>query len=466
MESSNISNLQNIKKIHFIGIGGSGMFPLAQILKARGFEITGSDIYESDTLDKVRKLGIPVNTEHRKENIKDQDLIVFSAAIKESNPEIQAAKEKNIPIIERSVMLGLIFNNYKNSIGVSGTHGKTTTTSMITSVLLDAKKDPTAVIGGTLPKISGNSCAGESDIIVAEACEYVDSFLHLHPKISVITNVDADHLDYFGTLENVKKSFHQYASQTTDLIVVNGDDKNAKDTAENTNASKIFFGLSKENDYFADNIEFNKKQQARFDIFKGNEKIIHIELSVPGNHNIYDSLAAFIVCLNLGVSPTDIQKSLKMFTGAHRRFEILGEINGITVADDFAHHPTEIETTLKAAVNMGFNKVWAIFQPHTYSRTYMLLDDFVKALSVADKVIISEILPVREVNTYGIHSEDLVKKMSNGKYIPTFEEICDYITENAQSGDLVLTLGGGNVYKCANMIVDKLYIISKLGVFK
>ncbi len=456
MKSCDIDNLEKIKKIHFIGIGGSGMFPLAQILKEHGFEITGSDIYESDTMEKVRKMGISVATKHKKENIKNQDLVVFSAAIKEINPEIQAAKEKSIPIIERSIMLGIMFNNYKNSIGVSGTHGKTTTTSMITSILLDAQKDPTAVIGGTLAKIGGNSCAGESDIIIAEACEYVDSFLHLHPKFSVITNVDADHLDYFETLENVKKSFHQYASQTTGLIVVNGDDKNAKDVVKNTTASKIFFGFSKENDYFADNIEFNEKQQAKFDVFKGNQKIIHFELSVPGNHNIYNALAAFIVCSDLGVSPEIIQKSLKAFTGAHRRFEILGEINGITVADDFAHHPTEIETTLKAAVKMGFNQVWAVFQPHTYSRTSMFLDDFAKALSIADKIIVSEILPVRETNTYGIHSEDLVAKIDNGKYINTFEEISDFVINNAQSGDLVLTLGGGNVYKCANMIVEAL----------
>lgn len=456
MKSSNINNLDGIKKIHLIGIGGSGMFPLAQILKAQGFEITGSDIYESDTMEKVKKMGITTNMEHKAENITNQDLVVFSAAIKESNPEIMSAKEKNIPIIERSVMLGILFNKYKNSVGVSGTHGKTTTTSMITSILLDAKKDPTAVIGGTLPKINGNSCAGKSDIIVAEACEYVDSFLYLYPRISVITNVDADHLDYFGTLENVKKSFHKYASQTRDLLIVNGDDVNSRDVAEDTKASKTFFGISKENDYFADNIEFSERQHARFDVFKGNEKMTRLELSVPGKHNIYNALAAFIVCLNLGVSAEDIQKALKTFTGAHRRFEILGEINGITVADDFAHHPTEIETTLKAATNMGFSRVWAIFQPHTYSRTSMLLNDFARVLSIADKVIVSEILPVREVNTYGVHSKDLVEKIDNGEYIPTFEEICDYIIKNAQSGDLILTLGGGNVYKCANMIVAKL----------
>ncbi len=456
MESSEIQSLDGTKKIHFIGIGGSGMFPLAQILKVRGFEITGSDNYESDTLEKIRDMDIELNLEQKKENITDQDLVVFSAAIKESNPEIQAAKEKNIPIIERSVMLGIIFNEYKNSVAVSGTHGKTTTTSMITSILLDAKKNPTAVIGGTLPKIGANGCVGKSDIIVAEACEYVDSFLCLEPSISVITNVDADHLDYFGTVENVKKSFHKFAAQTKDLIVACGDDKNTKDSVENTEAQKVFYGFSKENDYHANNLEFNERHQANFDVFKGDKKTIHLELSVPGSHNVCNALAAFIVCSHLGVPKNDIQKSLKEFTGAHRRFEFLAEINGITVADDFAHHPVEIEATLNAATKMGFNRVWAIFQPHTFSRTSMFLDDFAKVLSIADKIIVSEILPVRETNTYGIYAEDLVEKIDNGIYLKTFEEICDYVTKNAQSGDLILTLGGGNVYKCANMIVDKI----------
>lgn len=456
MQSSNINNLNHIKKIHFIGIGGSGMFPLAKILHLKGFTVTGSDVYESDTLEKVKKLGIKVYSNQKKENIQNPDLVVFSAAIKESNPEIIAAKEKNIPIIERSVMLGIIFKNYKNSVAVAGTHGKTTTTSMITSILLDSGKDPSAVIGATLKKINGNSCTGKSDIIVGEACEYVDSFLQLFPMISVITNVDADHLDYFGNLENVKKSFGKFASQTQKLIVANGDDENTRDSVKNTSIKKIFFGTNDHNDYVAQNIVFTKLQQAQFDIFHKDKKIAHIELTVPGKHNMYNALAAFIVCCELGVPISEIENSLKKFTGAHRRFEILGQIHGITVIDDFAHHPTEITATLSAASNMGFRHVWAVFQPHTYSRTFMLMDDFAKALSIADTAIVSEILPVREVNTYGVSSTDLTDKIKSSVYIPDFEKITEFVCKNAKDGDLIITLGGGNVYKCANMIKDAL----------
>ncbi len=456
MQSSNIDNLNGIKSIYFIGIGGSGMFPLASILHEKGFIVSGSDIYESDTLEKVRKLGIKVNTEQVKENILGQDLVVFSAAIKETNPEIIAAKEQNIPIIERSVMLGIIFKNYKNSVGVSGTHGKTTTTSMITSILIDAQKSPTAVIGATLKKINGNSCVGKSDIIVGEACEYVDSFLQLYPSISVITNVEADHLDYFKTFENVKKSFHKFATQTTDYVVVNGDDESALECTQDIRAKVITYGLSESNEYFAKNITYNNLQHAGFDVFHNNEKITHLNLKVTGKHNIYNSLAALATCEKLEVSINEIKSSLENFTGAHRRFEFLGKINGVTVVDDFAHHPTELATTLESTAKMGFKTVWAVFQPHTFSRTAMFLDDFVKALSNADKVIVSEILPVRETNTYNIYAEDIVNKMSNAKYIKDFEGISDYVCENAKDGDLIITLGGGNVYKCANMIVQKL----------
>lgn len=456
MESSKLTNLDNIKNVYFIGIGGSGMFPLAHILKEKGFNVSGADIYESDTLQKVRALGIKVYTDHKESNINGQDLIVFSAAIKETNPEIIAAKKIGIPIIERSVMLGLIFNRYKNSVGVSGTHGKTTTTSMITSVLIDAGKKPTGVIGATLKKIGGNSCIGSSDIIVAEACEYVDSFLQLNPAISVITNVDADHLDYFGSLENVIKSFRNYAMQTSKLVIYNGDDTNATKAVANIPAEVISFGLGKSNDYYAKNISFGKMQNAEFDIIHNGETVAHINLSVPGKHNICNALAAYIVCSHLGVSNEDFEKSITKFKGAHRRFEILLEKNGITVADDFAHHPTEIASTLEAASKMGFKRVVAVFQPHTFSRTAMFKEEFAKTLSIADEVIVSDILPVRETNIYGVKATDLTDKIKNSHYIPTFEEICDFVIKNAQSGDLILTLGGGNVYKCANMIADKL----------
>ncbi len=275
-------NLANVKNIHFIGIGGSGMFPMAKILKSKGFNITGSDIYESETLEKVRECQIPVTIGHKKENIRNFDLVVYSTAIKqmsektgEPNPEIVEAEVKNIPLIERSEMLGLLAREYENLIAVSGTHGKTSTTAMITTILLDAQKDPTALIGGTLAKLGGNDCTGNSDIMVCEACEYVDSFLQLHPKISVISNVDADHLDYFGTFENMKKSFNKFAVQTSGLLVVNGDDENARECSGNTNVDVVFYGFSKNNDYSAQNVVFNKRQFADFDVFKGNEKIGH-----------------------------------------------------------------------------------------------------------------------------------------------------------------------------------------------
>lgn len=456
MQSSDIKNLDNIRKIHFIGIGGSGMFPIARILKEKGYEITGSDIYESDTIEKVRNIGITVSMEQKEENIVDQDLVVFSAAIKDENPEIIATKNKNIPMIERSVMLGIIFKDYKNSIGVAGTHGKTTTTSMITSILIDAGKDPTAVIGGTLNKIKGNSHLGKSDIIVGEACEYVDSFLELYPYCSVITNVDSDHLDYFKTFDNVKKSFRQFASQTSGILVVNGDDENARECVDNLKIKTVFFGFSKNNDYYADNIVFNELQMATFSIMHKDKKIADVSLSVPGKHNIYNAMAAFLVSKNLGAETEKICEALKNFKGAHRRFEILERINGITIADDFAHHPTEIESTLNFVKKMNFKKVWTVFQPHTYSRTFMFINEFAKALSISDKVVISDILPVREVNVYNVHSEDLVNKIPNAVYVPTFEKIADFIANNATSGDLVLTMGGGNVYKCADMIVSRL----------
>jgi len=352
--------------------------------------------------------------------------------------------------------MGMIFENYENSIGVSGTHGKTTTTSMITSILIDAEKDPTAIIGGRLPKINSNCSVGSSDIIVGEACEYDDSFLCLNPKISVITNVDADHLDYFKTFENVKKSFGQYASQTRELIIVNGDDPSARKCVQNCSAKKMFFGTSSSNDVYVKNIVFNKRQCASFSVFYKENKLSDLKLSVPGIHNVYNALAAFTVCYEMGVDTAVIKNSLKEFKGAHRRFEILFEKNGITVADDFAHHPTEIKTTLEAASKMGFNKVWAVFQPHTFYRTHMLLNEFAEALSIADKVVVSDILPVRDVNIYGVCSEDLTSKIPESFYKPTFEEICEFVVKNAEPGDLILTLGGGNIYECANLIVKTL----------
>ena len=403
--------LDNKKKIHFMGIGGSGMCPLAEILLGRGYEISGSDISESDTLERIREYGIKVYMGQNAENIIDAkpDILCYTAAIKEDNPELMKARELGIPTLERSEMLGVVTSKYSKSIAISGTHGKTSTTGMLTQILVGAGKEPSAVIGGKLPYIGGNSTVGKSDIMVCEACEYVDSFLELNPFISVILNVDADHLDYFKNLDNIKKSFNKFAHQTKHLVVYNGDNANAEDCLEDISIKKISFGLSMENDYYAMNMKKDGITQS-YDLMYQGERLATIKLSVPGIHNIYNSLAAITVADYLGVPIDKIAENIEKFTGVHRRFELLGTPKGITVVDDFAHHPTELTSTLNTAMELGYNHVWAVFQPHTFSRTAMLMDDFAKALKIPDTAIISEILPVRETNTYNVYSRDLGAK--------------------------------------------------------
>ncbi len=450
------SLMDKIKRIHFIGIGGSGMCPLAEILRAEGYELSGSDMNEGETLDRIKSYGIPVYMGHREENIAGAELVVYSAAIKETNPERAAAVKNGIPCIERSVMLGIVTRRYKRSIAVSGTHGKTTTTAMLSQILIGSGFEPSAIIGGKLPFIGGNSYVGHSDIIVCEACEYVDTFLQLNPFVSIILNIDADHLDYFKNLDNIKKSFNQFSKQTTGLLVINGDDKNTLEAVENVDIPKLTFGFGENCDYRAVNEKADKGIHEQFDLFYKGEKLTNIKLIVPGRHNIYNALAAAATAHYLGATAGEISENLHKFGGVHRRFEILGTPDGITVADDFAHHPTELTATLNAAMEMGFNKVWAVFQPHTYSRTATLLDDFAEALKIPDAAIISEILPVRETNTYNIYSTDLGAKVPGSVCLDTFEEITDYVCKNAKEGDLILTMGGGNVYMCANMIYKQL----------
>ena len=447
--------LDKVKKIHFIGIGGSGMCPLAEILFSEGFELTGSDSAESDTLERIKAMGIKVYGGHFAENVLDTELVVYTAAVKSDNPEIVKAKELGIPCLERSVMLGIVTRRYNRSVAVAGTHGKTSTTAMISQILIGSGFDPSAIIGGKLNAIGGNSYVGQSDIIVCEACEYVDTFLELNPYLSVVLNIDADHLDYFKNLDNIKASFLKFANQTSHAVIYCGDDENSIDTFKDLDLLKITFGIGENCDYRAQNIVSNGMNQS-FDLYYKNEFVVNVKLIVPGKHNIMNALAASAAAHHLGATGKEIAENLEKFTGVHRRFEVLGVSKGITVADDFAHHPTELTAVLTSAMNMGFNKVWAIFQPHTYSRTAILLDDFAKALSIPDEIIISEILAVRETNTYNIYSTDLGAKIEGSHCIDTFEEITDFILENAKEGDLVLTMGGGNVYRCANMIYSAL----------
>jgi UDP-N-acetylmuramate--alanine ligase len=448
--------LDRVKRIHFIGIGGSGMCPLAEILHHDGFHLTGSDINESDTLARIRSYKIPVFMGHRPENVGDAELVVYTAAVKKDNPELVAARERGIPALERSVMLGIVTRRYRNSIAVSGTHGKTTTTAMITQVCIDGNLDPSAIIGGKLPYIGGNGRVGKSETIICEACEYVDTFLQLTPAVSIILNIDADHLDYFKTVDNIIKSFHQFSTQTSRVLIVNGDDANTQKAVQGVTGAKIItFGLKPGNDYSAARISDKEKACEDFTVLKNGKKLLDVSLSIPGRHNIYNALAAAATADYLSIPADRIADSLHRFTGVHRRFEILGKFNGITVADDFAHHPTELTATLTAAMHMGFRQVWALFQPHTFSRTYLLLDDFAKALSIPDHVILSRILAVRETNTYHIYSKDLAEKIPGSVCRDTFEEMADYVMARAQTGDLILTLGGGDIYKCANLIVKR-----------
>lgn len=449
------SILDHVSRVHFIGIGGSGMCPLAEILLNKGYQVSGSDISDGDTLQRMISRGVPVFMGHKAENIEGAQLIVYTAAVKSDNPELIAAKEKNIPTVERSVMLGIISRRYSKTTAVSGTHGKTTTTAMLSQILIGSGKEPTAVIGGKLPAIGGNSYVGTSDIMVCEACEYVDSFLQITPSVAIILNVDADHLDYFENLDNIKKSFGKFIAQTTDAVIVNGDDENALSCTVDTSLPVITFGFNEKCDYRGVITSQNSVYET-FDILHKGEVLCTVTLSVPGVHNVCNALAAAAAAHYLSVPGDEIAKHLHAFQGVHRRFEILGKHGGITVADDFAHHPTEIKAALSAAMGMGFRKVWNVFQPHTFSRTAMLLNDFADALSIVDEAIILEILPVREVNTYNIYNTDLGKKIPGSKCIDTFEQATEYVCENAQPGDLILTMGGGNVYMCANMINDKL----------
>ncbi len=431
------------------------MYPLAQILHSEGYYITGSDNNETDTLAAVRKMGIPVQLGQRAENIAGADLIIHTAAIMADNPELIAARESGVPVLERCELLGLITQRYHHAVCVSGTHGKTTTSAMLTQILMEANIDPSAVIGGKLPLIGGNGRAGKSDVMVCESCEYVDTFLHLSPDIAVILNIDRDHMEYFKTLERLIGSFRRFAQMATEALIVNGDDANTMTAIEGLNKKITTFGLSDTNDYYPANIgKAEGDCFFRYDLMHQGEKCCTIELYVPGKHNILNSMAAAVAALSVGAAPEQVAKGLADFRGAGRRFEILGKCNGAVIADDYAHHPAELRVTLEAAKELHYKRVWAVFQPFTYSRTAMLLEDFAKVLPIADRVVMTEIMGSREKNTYHIYTKDLADKIEGSVWFPTFEEIADYLRQNITEGDLVITLGCGDVYKIAKMLIS------------
>ncbi|MBQ9530765.1 MAG: UDP-N-acetylmuramate--L-alanine ligase [Eubacterium sp.] len=449
--------LKEVKRVHFIGIGGSGMCPVAEILLSLGYEISGSDNNDTETFRRIEKEGAKVYLGQVKENIADDtELIIYTNAILKGNEELEYAKA-NFPCFERAELLGALSRLFTNCIGICGTHGKTTTSSMTTQVLMEAGLDPSAVIGGKLPLIDAYGRYGKTQNFVCESCEFNNTFLHMNPDIAVILNIDEDHLDFFGNLDNIKKSFRKFAEKTTKTIIYNGDDENTVDTLKGIEGKKLIsVGTKESNEWVAKNIIISGGFHSEYDVYHNGEFVSKVELSVPGEHNILNSLCAFVAAYESGADVESICRGLKGFGGASRRFELLGTYKGVTFADDYAHHPAEIKVTLDAAMKMGYKNVWAVHQPFTYSRTSLLLDDFAKVLSIADKCVISEIMGSREVNTIGIKATDLSNKIPGAVQLNTFEEICDYVCENVGEGDLVITLGCGDVYKVARMMVERM----------
>ena len=468
----NNSILTDKKHIHFIGIGGSGMYPLAQILHAKGYHLTGSDNNETDTLQAIRDMGIEVKPlGQRAENIEGADLIVHTAAIMADNPELIAAKASGVPVLERSELLGIVSSWYQDAVCISGTHGKTTTTAMLTQIVYTAGIDLSAYIGGKLPLIHGSGCAGSSEVFVCESCEFVDTFLKLYPDTAVVLNIDADHLDYFGTVENIIKSFHKFCGMASKSVIYNGDDANTLKAIEGVEGKEmISFGCNEGNLWRAVEIEHLPGAMTAYTVLKKGERLGRITLQVPGEHNVLNSLAAVAAADGLGIDFETIAKGLAEFRGAGRRFEIRGVVNGVTIADDYAHHPTELTATLKAAKEMPYKRVWAVFQPFTFSRTVQHLQEFADALSIADIAVLTDIMGSREKNTYGIFTRNLAEIMDNAVYFPqdeqaeytderkyqNFEDVCSYVAEHVQEGDLVLTMGCGDINKVARMLLERL----------
>ncbi len=448
--------------VHFIGIGGISMSGLAEILLSRKFPVSGSDSHESALTDQLAAQGAMVHYPQMAENITDDiDVVVYTAAIHPDNPEFRAAQEKNLPMLTRAQLLGEIMRNYKEAINVSGTHGKTTTTSMITEILLEAHKDPTVSVGGMLKDIGGNIRVGGQETFVVEACEYTNSFLSFFPTIEVILNVEADHLDFFKDIDDIRHSFKLFAEKLPEdgLLVINKDIKHSEYFTQALKCRVVTFGHEKDADYTANFISYDKFAHPSYTLFYKGEELAQVELGVTGEHNIYNSLAAVAVARSLDIPMETILRGLKRFTGTDRRFQKKGSVNGFTIIDDYAHHPQEIAATIEAAKKYPHRKLWIVFQPHTYSRTAALLDDFAGALSQADEIVLADISAAREKNTIGISSDDLRKHMleqnTNVYYIPKFEDIEDFLLQHVEEGDVLITMGAGDIYKVGDDLLKQ-----------
>ena len=456
----NIDNIRKYKNIHMIGIGGVSMSGIAAILNNWGFHITGSDRVSSDNTDKLKDLNIKVTIGHNLADVALADIVVYTAAVKQDDPELLEAHRLNIQTIERADFLGLLTRCFEDTICISGTHGKTTTTSMVSLCFLEGLKDPSIQVGAYLKQIDGNYRVGNSEHFVIEACEYVESFLKFSPKAEIILNIDNDHLDYFKNLDNIKKAFAKFTKLLPEdgLLILNADDSNCLELKQYTNTRIITYGIENISaDFVAKNIIFDDNGFPKFDVYYNNQFFDTIKLSVPGRHNVLNSLSCIALSTDYGISKENIKSALLKFTGAHRRFEYKGTISNIAnVFDDYGHHPTEIVATYNALKNIKYNKSWVVFQPHTYSRTANLLEEFANSLMNFDNIIVLDIYAAREKNTYGISSKDLADKIitlgKNALYIQSFEECTSYIKNNVGQGDIVITLGAGTVTEIGPML--------------
>ncbi len=449
-------------RIYFIGIGGISMSGLAEILLSEGFTVSGSDRAPSDLTRMLEDRGVNVFYGQKKENLtKDIDLVVYTAAIKSDNPELLAAHKLNIPMLTRAELLGQMMKNYETPVAVSGTHGKTTTTSMISQILLSAEADPTLSIGGIYRPIGGNIRVGASELFVTEACEYTNSFLSFFPKIGIILNIEEDHLDFFKDLADIRNSFHRFAQllPADGTLIINGDIERCEELTEGLSCKVITYGLSSGSDYTASQVTYDESGFPSFILSRQNGEERKFSLRVHGDHNILNALAAIALADLLGLSDEVIHAGLAAFTGTDRRFEYKGQVNGVNIIDDYAHHPTEIRATLSAAAQYPHRRLWCVFQPHTYTRTKAFLEEFASALSLADEIILADIYAAREKDTLGISSETLQEKIRSlghsCHYFPTFEAIENYLLKNCTKDDLLITMGAGDVVKVGENLLQK-----------
>jgi len=448
--------------VYFLGIGGVSMSGLAMILKHNGYKVAGSDMSASKTTDELNEMGIRVNIGHNAKNItRDIDLVVYTAAVKEDNPELIEAKKLGLDIMDRGSLLGDIMLKYDKSIAVSGTHGKTTTSSMVSEIFLNAGKDPTISLGGILPSINGTVKIGGKKYFIAEACEYYDSFLNIEPYIAVILNVEKDHLDYFKTIDRIRQSFRDFANLVPHdgFIIINEKIENLSYITEGARGRIFTFGIGETADFSAKNLKLNDTGCYSFDVCYNGGVLDQITLAIPGIHNVENALAAFASAYVSEISVEEISATLRNFAGAKRRFQHKGKINGAEVVDDYAHHPTEISATLKAAKGLKFNRVWCLFQPHTYSRTKAFLTEFAEALSHADNIVLAPIYAAREKDTGEISSADIARIINkkfgkNAVSVANFKEAETFLRENLKDGDLLITMGAGDIYIVGEVLVS------------